>query len=256
MNKVVTILDEYNVCLQHEITDRVYYIYGVNCRNTSRAIEHLLSKSVIQREEKSSPYNIPFHFYFLTGTSADRVNNIINYKLDLLWNHSKLRDDIGRFCEELVARILENNGYTEVEIRKEKHGDIGFGRREMDVFAKHVFEYYQHIEVKNRRQPVNSIDIRNLEIKTRIADRLWNLPIESALVCTYIYKKALREAKSRNIPVVITNKIYIPEKYAGFYKEYSTALGSYYFKVINSEKPPKHLTRKIIGFIRGHDYKK
>jgi Holliday junction resolvase-like predicted endonuclease len=252
----VTILDKYNVCIQHEITDRVFFNYGVNCRNTSRAIEHLLSKNVIQREEKQSPYNIPFHFYFLTGTSANRVNNTINYKLDLLLNHSKLRDDIGRFCEELVAKILENNGYTEIEIRKEKHGDIGLGRREMDVFTKHVFDYYQHIEVKNRRQPVNLDEIKGLDIKTRDAGRLWDLQIESALVCTFIYRTALREAKSKNIPVVITNKIYTPEKYAGFYEEYSTALGSYYFEVINVENPPKHLTRKIIGFIRAHDYKK
>jgi hypothetical protein len=256
MKKIVTILEDYKVCLQHEITDRAWSKYRLESPLVSKAIIKLFLEGTIDLRKEQSPYGIPFHFYSLTGTPTNAVNNTINYKLRLLREHSQLTDEIGRFGEKLVAGIVENNAYTEVETRKEKHGKIGLRRMDIDVFAKHPHNYYQNIEVKNRRQQVNVNDINRLVRKTAIARKLWNLPIESALVCPFIYGIALKKAKSNNIPVAITTTIYVPEKYSTFYKEYSRVLGSHYIEVANSENPPKHLTELIELYIIDHKYEK
>ena len=256
MKKIVTILENYKVCLQHEITDRAWSKYGLKSPLVTKTIIKLFLEGTIDLKREQSPYGIPFHFYSLTGTPTNAVNNMINYKLGLLRNHSQLTDEIGRFGESLVAGIVENNAYNEVEIRKEKHGKIGLRRMDIDVFARHPYDYYQNIEVKNRRQQVNVTDINKLIRKTAIARELWNLPIESALVCPFIYGIALKKAKSNDIPVAITTTIYVPEKYATFYKEYSRVLGSHYIEVANSEDPPEHLTELIELYIVDHKYEK
>jgi len=256
MNKIVTILENYKVCLQHEITDRAWSKYGLKYPFVTKAIVKLFSEGTFDLKKEQSPYGIPFHFYFLAGTPADVVNDTIDYKLGLLREHSTKTKEIGRFGERLVAKIAENIGYTEIEIRKEKHGKIGFRRMDIDVFAKHPYDYYQNIEVKNRRQQVNVKDIEVLKRKTAIARELWNLSIESAVVCPFIYETVLKKAKSDNIPVVITSTIFVPEKYATFYEEYSTALGSYYIEEANIEDPPKYLENLIVNHILIHEYDK
>jgi len=256
MKKIVTILELYKVCLQHEITDRAWSKYGLKYPFVTKTIFKLFSEGTIDVKKEQSPYGIPFHFYFLTGTPANEVNYTINYKLNLLRKHSKLTDEIGRFGERLVAKIAENIGYTEIEIRKEKHGKIGFRRMDIDVFAKHPYDYYQNIEVKNRRQQVNVNDIEVLKRKTAIARKRWKLPIESAVVCPFIYRTALKKAESDNIPVVISSTIFVPEKYATFYDEYSTALGSYYIEEANIENPPEYLENLMVDHILIHEYDK
>jgi len=256
MKKIVTILENYKVCIQHEITDRAWTDYRLRFPIVNKAIDKLNKKKAISFKPKDSPYGKDFHFYYLSGANEGKVDELIKYKLHLLWKHSKLTDEIGRFGERLVSKIAENLGYTEIEIRKEKHGKIGFRRMDIDVFAKHPDDYYQNIEVKNRRQQVNVTDINKLIRKTAIARGLWNLPIESALVCLFIYGIALKKAKSNDIPVAITTTIYVPEKYATFYKEYSRVLGSHYIEVANSEDPPEHLTELIELYIVDHKYEK
>lgn len=254
LDTVVSILKESRVCLHHEITDRAWNSYKVNFRSIMRSIDRLFSEKIINRKIVPSPYSKPFHFYFLSGTDADEVNRTISYKLELLWKHSKLTDEIGRFGEVLVGKIVESLGYSEVEIRKERHGDIGIGRMDIDVWGKHPEGYYQNIEVKNRRQPVNVSDVEEIKIKTLTAHARWNLPVKSALVCSFIYKRALTKANSANIPVVITEKVFVPEKYANFYEEYRKALGSYYIEAANCENPPEYLSELIENYILIHKY--
>jgi hypothetical protein len=250
----VTILEEHGACIQHEITDRVYSTYRLNSRSTTESINQLFSANIIDREEIPSPYSKDFHFYFLSNTEARVVNSTIHYKLDLLQRHSQLTQEIGKFGEDLIGRIVEELPYDEVEVRKKKHGSIGLGRKGIDVWGKHVSDYYQHIEVKNRRQPVNLSDIEGIITKTETAHNHWNLPIESALVCPFIYGTALEKANFVNMPVAITEKIFVPQKYASFYREYSRALGSYYFEIADSENPSNSLSDLILDVIHDHNY--
>ena len=249
----MTILENYKVCLHHEIMDRAWARYELRFHQVDRAIRQLLGNT-IDRMIIPSPYGKPFHFYFLSETDADEVKYTINYKLELLQQHAKLTDEVGRLGELLVGKIIEDLGYEEIEIRKEKHGDIGIGRRDIDVWGKHLHDYYQNIEVKNRRQQVNVNDIDDVEAKTVIAQAHWNLPIKSALVCSFIYPKALEKANSVDIPVVITKKVFVPKEYAGFYEEYSQALGSYYIEIADYENPPEYLIELMVNFILDHEY--
>jgi len=251
---VVTILEKHGACIQHEITDRVYGTYKINSRSTTESINQLFSANIIDREEIPSPYTKDFHFYFLPNTEAGVVDSTIHYKLDLLLRHSRLTQEIGKFGEDLIGKIVEELSYDEVEVRKKKHENIGLGRKGIDVWGKHALDYYQNIEVKNRRQPVNLSDIQGIITKTDTAHNRWNLPIESALVCPFIYGTALEEANSANVPVAITEKILVPQKYASFYREYSQALGSYYFEIADSENPSDSLSDLILDVIYDHDY--
>ena len=122
------------------------------------------------------------------------------------------------------------------------------------MWGKHVFDYYQNIEVKNRRQPVNVNDVEDILTKTAIAHARWNLPVESALVCPFIYGAAREKADSDNIPVVITGKVFVPKEYASFYIEYSQALGSHYIEIADSENPSDSLADLILDVIHDHEY--
>lgn len=250
----MTILERYGACIQHEITDRVYSTYGINSRSTTESIKQLFSANIIDREEIPSPYGKDFHFYFLSNTEARVVNSTIHYKLDLLWRHSELTQEIGKFGEDLIGRIVEGLPYDEVEVRKKKHGSVGLGRKGIDVWGKHVSDYYINIEVKNRRQPVNLSDIESIITKTEIACDRWDLPIESALVCPFIYGSALEEANFVNMPVAITERIFVPRKYSSFYREYSRALGSYYFEIVDYDNPSNSLSDLILDTIHDHNY--
>ena len=254
LNKVVTILRKHGPCIQHEITDRAWSNYKLVSSLTNWAIDKLISKEAVCMKPEKSPYGKPFHFFFLANTDINKIRKDIKHKLKLLWEHSELTQEIGNFGENLIGKIIEDLSYEEVEIRKEKHGNIGLGRMDIDVWGKHVFDYYQNIEVKNRRQPVNLSDIESLITKTETARDRWNLPVESALVCPFIYGTARERANSVNIPVVITKKIFVPQKYSSFYREYSRALGSYYFETADSENPSNSLSDLILDIIHDHNY--
>ena len=73
--------------------------------------------------------------------------------------------------------------------------------------------------------------------------------MESALVCTFIYGTALREARSTKIPVVITKKVYVPKEYEEFYTKYKDALGAHYIEIADLEDPPEYLSDLIDNYI-------
>ena len=253
---VVTILEKQTVCLQHEITDRAWSNFRRKFPSFDKAIYELFLEKTIDVRMKESPYGKPFHFYFLSTKDVNEVNRIINYKLDLLWKHSKLTEEVGRLGEMLVGNIVKDLGYSEVEIRKEKHGDIGFKRMDLDVWGKHPKDYYQIIEVKNRRQPVNVSDIEEIIAKNALAQELWKLPVKSALVCAFIYRTAQKKANSANIPIVMTKKVFVPKEYEEFYKEYKSVLGSYYMEAVSLVAPPYHFRDLIKNFIFNYKYDK
>ena len=92
-----------------------------------------------------------------------QVEKIINdEKKALLATHYDLSETVGHHGEFLVAEVCKHFGYTEVEVRQEKHGNLPLGllKRDIDVFAKHPSgEYYQNIEVKNRRDFVTTDEL-------------------------------------------------------------------------------------------------
>ena len=254
INKVVTILEKHGACIHHEIFDRAWSNYKLDFKLVRWAIDKLLSKETIDMKIEKSPYGKPFHFFFLTNTDANKIDRVIDYKLRLLRQHSKLTQEIGDFGENLIGKIIEGLPYEEVEIRKKKHKDIGIGRKGIDVWGKHVNDYYQNIEVKNRRQLVDTNDIDNIITKTEAARNRWNLPVESALVCAFIYPKALEKANSANMPVAITKKVFVPRKYAMFYLNYRKTLGSHYIEIADSENPSNSLSDLILDKIHDHNY--
>ncbi len=251
---VKTILNEHKACIQHEITDRAWIDFKQKSRSVTYAIDMLYSIDVIRRQKVESPYGKPFHFYYLPNIDSIVLSDAIDYKLDLLMKHSSLTEEIGYFGEKLVASVIKRLCYDEVETRKMKLGKIGINRRDIDVWGKHPYDYYHNIEVKNRRQPVNVNDVEDVKLTTDIALESWDLPIVSAIVCSFILKKAKQQADSYNIPCVITKNIFVPERYADFYLEYRKALGSYYIEIVNPEEPHERLQELFETYVFHHEY--
>lgn len=179
---VIDILKKYGVCTHREITDRIQSKYKFNNSRVNKSITYLYNIKKIDRKSLENPYNTQSSFYFIpTNINGAKREDIIEYKLDLMTKQSKFNDQIARFAENLVSGILDDLGYSEIETRKRQHKGIGLGKMELDVWGYHLFGYYQHIEVKNRKQPVGPNDIIHLECKTSLASSLKN-PIQYLLV--------------------------------------------------------------------------
>jgi len=249
---VLRILTERTACYGGELSDRAYHEYGCNNTLLNRAIGELQAESMVEMRAIKYLYKNPFHFYFEVGQDRKEIAQTIDWKLELRMGYEKRRREcIARFGESLVGEVAKLLDYKEVEIRKKAHRGVGIGRKEIDVWGKHPLpkDFYQCIEVKNRRAYVGIKVIKCLEEKVKIAKEKWGLPIMPAIVCRCITKPSLRYTKSKSIPVVATSKVYVSKKHESFYNKYKEALGAYYIEVAELNNPPKDLIKLFRRYI-------
>ncbi len=251
---VLTILKEHRVCINREVCDRAWNDSKLYPDVTSLVLECLEEDGILEKSIVPSGYGKPFHFYFFLDGQSKRNEEMFEKKMKLLSQHRALTEEIGQFGANLVATIMERIGYNNIETNKKTHNDVGIGRREIDVWGKHKLDYYHNIEVKNRRQPTDTNHVDSVESKSIIASRKWRLPVKSAIVCSFIYGSAFKEAKKRGIPVVITKKQFVPRKYEDFYMKYRNLLGSYYVEIVDSNAPPERLVKKFEKYIFNYNY--
>lgn len=253
---IINFLSRYKVCTYRELANRCWKHSKLTTSEVNNAIKYLLSKNAVDRKRIDNPYGTKYSFYYLPSIRSTRLNKILSYKLDLLNEHSKHTKKLGRFGECLVGKVLNDIDYEGIEYRKTQHKNVGIGRKGIDIWAEHPCEdYFQNFEVKNRIQPVDVNDIDNIRRKTLLASERWNLPIRSALVCSFIYHDtALKYAESNDVPVVITRKQFVPEEFRIFYEEYKVAFGSHYIEVVNLRNPPGYLRDLIEKHIVLHEY--
>ncbi|MDH5451368.1 MAG: hypothetical protein OEX77_10820, partial [Candidatus Bathyarchaeota archaeon] len=174
---------------------------------------------------KKSPYDKDYKFFFLTTTNSSKVSWTINCKLNHLFEYSKYtKKKIGHFCEDLVAEAAVELGFPEVEVRRR------LGMREIDVWCKDRNEnFYWVIESKNRRQEINTTDIRHVFQKAEKATSKWNVTTKPALVSSSIYN---RVPNVPNLPIIRTGAIYAQDE--EFFYEYKALLGSWYIEPVDS----------------------
>ena len=216
------IITREKACHTMELTNRAYFEFGILSYNVRSAYEDLKTQKKVIQRKITAPDIKRTDLSFLCSRSFPMSD--INDKAKMLAGHYDLRDEVGRHGEYLVASACEDLGYTDIEVRKEKQnsqdlGMIEIRKRDIDVWVLHPSgEHYQNIEMKNRRQPVNEADIRNLLETSAIAGSRWALkkPIMSALVTPFV---DIIRANSLGVPVAISDGVYVPEKHRVQYEE-------------------------------------
>jgi hypothetical protein len=194
---------------------------------------------------------------FIGDKNADPkdTSRIITEKTELLAKHYDLSDTIGHHGEDLVFKVVKDLGYTEVEIRKEKHGleELGIAKRDIDVFGKRpAGDCYQNIEVKNRRDPVHEPELTTIMTTTATASSKWNLTIKPALVATFARKTTVNTAKAIDMPVAYSGGVYVPEKHRTLYEELNRKVA---LNVTITDAPSDILRKNIKTYISEHKYK-
>lgn len=216
----------------------------------------------LQAEGKADARNIQasdskktkVYLIYSTDYPTNTINKIIDQKLRLLAKHYDLSDVIGKHGEAIVAQACANLGYTEIETRKEKHGstDLGISKRDIDVFAKHPSgNYYQNIEVKNRRDPLKDAEVNTIVQTTRLATSRWNLQIKPAVVTTFATGTASDAAKIVGLPIAYAANVAVPTEYTDLYNELNDRLA---LNVAITDKVPPILQQRIQDWILQHQY--
>ena len=194
-------------------------------------------------------------FVYAKKHAPDLVERIIGEKAGLMAKHYNLSDTVGRHGETLVAKVCTNLGYSEIEIRKEKHGreDLGISKRDIDLWARHpTLGYYQNIEVKNRRDTVKDNDLATIVDTTDIAKSRWLLDVRPALVAKFMTRKGFGTAQAIDMPVAFSEGVYVPEKHRNLYDELNRRLA---LNVIITDRPTPALMERVERYIMRYEYK-
>ena len=194
------------------------------------------------------------HFVYSTEFTKGEVDPIVDEKKRLLAQHYDLSETIGKHGEKLVAMVCKELAYTEIEIRKEKHGteELGIGKGDIDVFAKPPNrDYYQNIEVKNRRDPVKVHEVSHVETITRFAASRWKLSICSALVTTFAQETAKETAMAIHLPIAFTFNVWVPERHRTLYEELNDRLA---LNVKITDTPTDILRKNFRTYIAEYNY--
>jgi hypothetical protein len=200
-------------------------------------------------------------FIYCTDYPRTQIDEIIQEKSQLLANHYDLHEEIGIHGEDLVTQMCESLGYTEIETRKRSHltQDLlepGIERRDIDVFAKHpTNEYYQNIQVKNRRAKVETEEVDEFIRTSSVARLRWKLDIRTAVVAVRTQAKAATKLISEHIPIAYAGNIYAPERHRNLYEELNTRL-AYGFVITDSVSRDSDLYKNTATYILGHRYTK
>ncbi len=183
------------------------------------------------------------------------IDQIIKEKTLLLEQHYNLSDMIGHHGEQLVATACSNLGYTEIETRKEKHGneDLGITKHDIDVFGKHPSgKYYQNIEVKNRRYPLGEPDVNSVLQTTRRATGRWNLDLRPAVVTRFTTETAGQLARAFDLPIALSPGEFVPTSHRELYETLNSRLD---LDVTITDSPPTLLSQRIREYITDYKYR-
>ncbi len=194
-------------------------------------------------------------FIYSPDHPKDTIDQIIEEKTLLLEQHYNLSDIIGQHGEQLVATACSNLGYTEIEIRKEKHGneDLGIAKHDIDVFCKHPSgKYYQYIEVKNRRYPLGEPDVNSVLQTTRRATARWKLDLRPAVVTRFTTETAGQLAQRFDLPIALSPGEFVPTSHRVLYETLNSRLD---LDIAIADTPPTLLTPRIRQYTTDYKYR-
>jgi hypothetical protein len=257
VDSVCSILEREIACHWPELVNRAYGEFRIPFDTVGSAYVILFGRGLAAEKRVSSPSitKTAISFVYASKQAPDVVERIISEKAGLMAKHYNLCDTVGRHGETLVAEVCTKLGYSEVEIRKEKHGreDLGISKRDIDVWARHpTLGYYQNIEVKNRRDTVKNNDLATILETTNIAKSRWLLDVRPALVATFITRKGFDTAQAIEMPVAFSEGVYVPEKHRNLYDELNYRLA---LNVVITDRPTPALMERVERYIMRYEYK-
>lgn len=257
-DRILQILNTEKACQFEELNNRAKKL-GIPNPTVDQVCRELVKdgKAVEKYVQTPSENKTETKFIYSTNFPTAQIERMIQEKADLLGKHYDLHYEIGLHGEKVVANVCEELGYTEIETRKEKYVgqdllEVGILRRDIDVFAKHpTQEYYQDIEVKNRRARVEEAEIENIIKTTNLANSRWPIHIEPALVALRATKTAEELLEHMRIPIAYAGQIHVPEKYRDLYEKLNQRL-AYDFCI--SDIASQYLRDNIANYIRDYSY--
>jgi hypothetical protein len=258
MTAVTAILNNENACHVPELINRAYQL-GFREQTIRPAYLKLQQEKKVTFTKTQAPdaKGTTISFIHRTDLPQHIVDQVIDEKARLLAKHYDLSNEVGHHGENLVGDVCSGLGYTDIEIRKEKDGTaelgiVGIHRRDIDVFAKHPSgNYYQNIEVKNRRDPLKDADLSAILAATTLANSLWPYTLHSAVVTTFAVKSAKDTATLLDIPIAYSGGVYVPENHRTLYEELNSRLA---LNVKITDHPTAELQRNIATYILQHTY--
>lgn len=127
------------------------------------------------------------------------------------------------------------------------------GERDLDVFAGHPSgDYFQYIEVKNRRAQVLSGEFTNIVETTLAAGSRWKLDVRPALVAPFVAPTAVAVARTRDLPIAYSEGVYVPEEHSHLYEHLNLRLA---LNVIISDIPNSVLRDHFRRYIVNNRYR-
>jgi hypothetical protein len=252
----MSILQNEHACHYPELKNRAFLGLGMPSKRLDSICSALETAGQVYYLSRQAPSVNRKNVTFICDSNAheDCTDRVVEEKLDLLGNHYDLSGEIGHHGEMLVAKSCEKLGYSEIEIRKEKHGPqgIGIARRDIDVFARHPYsEYYQIIEVKNRRQSVNGEELLALKQTAEMAHARWAIETRPALVAPFTHSLTRKKAVIEHIPIALSATVYVPEAYRSVYEELNERLA---LNVNITDCPSETLLGNIRDYVMGYQY--
>jgi len=186
------------------------------------------------------------------------------FLIDLYERYSATINDVAVFGEKLIAVAVERISLeksldyevmdTRVSSYEVKLLGSGRQRRQIDVLVKaQKRSFYLNIESKNRMKPVTKKEMNNSILNSEIAKSVWfnGCEVRTALVCSFIGGTAREELKGMDIPVAITQKVFLPSgKHENLYKEYIENFGYHdIMSIVDEDKIPEILIQHIDKYI-------
>jgi len=253
---VLCILQREKVCHVPELVNRAYAELRVPAKAVLHACTILSANGRVgvTKCQAQDSKRTTLSFLYDADQPPNQVDKIIQEKSHLMGQHYDLSETIGRHGERIVSEICEDSGYTEIELRKEKHGtaELGLGHHDLDVFARHPSgDYFQYIEVKNRRAQVLSDELTNIVETTSAARSQWKLDIRPALVTPFVAPTAVAMARTSDLPIAYSEGVYAPEEHRPLYEHLNLRLA---LNAIISDRPSGILEDRFRRYILNHQY--
>ena len=253
---IQSILQEQIACHFPELVNRAYLFHALrqNVVKTASIKLQAEGKADARNIQAKDSKKTKIYFIYSTDYPTNTINKIIDQKIQLLAKHYDLSDVVGKHGEAIVAQACANLGYTDIETRKEKHAstDLGISKRDIDVFAKHPSgNYYQNIEVKNRRDPLKDAEVGTIVQTTKLATSRWNLQIKPAVVTTFATGTASDAAKIVDLPIAYAPQVSVPARYTDLYTELNDRLA---LNVAITDDVPAILQQRIHTWIMQQNY--
>jgi hypothetical protein len=253
-DRILNILRREKACHFYELINRAYQEYHITQDvDVAYALLHAQAKADEISRTVQSVKPKPIRIIYCTEFPSNEIERVITEKAELMAQHYNLSDTIGRHAENLVKQTCENLGCSELEIRKENHQGIGIDRRDIDVFAKHPDNnYYQAIEVRNRREPVKPSDLPPILKTVTVASRRWQMYIRPALVAAFSPQPVTNLANQMEIPIALAGRQLVPETYRNLYETLNSRLA---LNVLITDQAPEYLRDNINRYVKAYHYR-